>query len=141
MFCRNCGNQVDDKAVACVKCGVEPRNGTAFCYNCGKPTTAGAAVCTSCGVSLTALAGAPAKGADKKIPAGICGILLGALGIHKFILGYTTAGLIMLLVTILTCGWGAIATGVIGLIEGIIYLTKSDEEFVQTYIANKKAWL
>ena len=32
-------------------------------------------------------------GADKKIAAGVCGILLGALGIHKFILGYNTQGI------------------------------------------------
>src|SRR5215471_8191835 len=33
--------------------------------------------------------------AGSKIPAGICGILLGSFGIHKFILGYTGAGLVM----------------------------------------------
>jgi TM2 domain-containing membrane protein YozV len=80
------------------------------------------------------------SGADKKIVAGICGILLGALGVHKFILGYTKEGLIMLLVSLLTCGAGACVFGVIGLIEGIIYLTKSDNEFVDIYINNKKAW-
>jgi TM2 domain-containing membrane protein YozV len=83
-------------------------------------------------------------GADKKIVAGICGILLGALGIHKFILGYTTEGIIMLAVSIVlgifTCGIGASAMGIIGLIEGIIYLTKSDEDFVNTYITHKKGW-
>ena len=79
-------------------------------------------------------------GADKKIAAGICGILLGGLGIHKFVLGYTTEGIIMLLVTLLTCGFGGIVAGIIGLIEGIIYLTKSDEEFVNTYINSKKGW-
>lgn len=79
-------------------------------------------------------------GADKKIAAGICGILLGALGVHKFILGYTTEGLIMLLVSLLTCGVGGTVMWVIGLAEGIIYLTKTDEEFVRTYITNKKGW-
>jgi TM2 domain-containing membrane protein YozV len=79
-------------------------------------------------------------GADKKIVAGILAILLGAFGIHKFILGYTTAGIIMLLITVLTLGFGAFIVGVIGLIEGILYLTKSDEEFVATYITGKKAW-
>ncbi len=67
--------------------------------------------------------------ANKKIAAGICAILLGSLGVHKFILGLTTPGIIMLLVTVLTCGIGSMATGIIGLIEGIIYLTKSDAEF------------
>jgi TM2 domain-containing membrane protein YozV len=79
-------------------------------------------------------------GADKKIAAGICGILLGALGIHKFILGYTTPGIIMLLVTVLTLGLGGFIMGIIGLIEGIIYLTKSDEEFVRIYVDGKKGW-
>ncbi len=76
----------------------------------------------------------------KKIAAGICGILLGALGIHKFVLGYTTEGLIMLLVTLLTCGFGGFVMGVIGLIEGIMYLTKTDEEFARTYLSGKKGW-
>lgn len=80
------------------------------------------------------------NGADKKIVAGICGILLGGFGVHKFILGYTTEGLVMLLVTVLTCGLGGMVIGVIGLIEGIMYLTKSDDEFVSTYIVNKRGW-
>jgi TM2 domain-containing membrane protein YozV len=79
-------------------------------------------------------------GADKKLPAGICGILLGCLGVHKFVLGYTREGIIMLLITILTCGYGGAVMGIIGFIEGIIYLTKSDEDFVQTYVRNKKGW-
>lgn len=78
--------------------------------------------------------GKPA-GAEKKIPAGILGILIGGLGIHKFYLGYTKEGVIQILLCFL-CGLG----GLIGLIEGIIYLTKSDEEFVATYITGKKGW-
>jgi TM2 domain-containing membrane protein YozV len=85
-----------------------------------------------------------AQGANKKMAAGICGILLGGFGVHKFILGYNTEGIIMLAAWVigmfLTCGIASIAVGVVGLIEGIIYLTKSDEEFVRTYIQNKKAW-
>ena len=75
-------------------------------------------------------------GAEKKIVAGILGILLGGLGIHKFYLGYTKEGIIQIIVTLFTCGIGSI----IGLIEGIIYLTKSDEQFVATYITGKKGW-
>jgi TM2 domain-containing membrane protein YozV len=80
------------------------------------------------------------SGADKKVVAGICGILLGALGVHKFILGYTTEGIIMLVGTLLTCGVAGAVFGIIGLVEGIIYLTKSDEEFVATYINDQKTW-
>jgi TM2 domain-containing membrane protein YozV len=86
----------------------------------------------------------PAQGSNNKLAAGLCGILLGGLGVHKFILGYTNEGLIMLLVSILgglvTCGAASGVIALIGLIEGIIYLTKSDEEFVQTYVTNRKGW-
>ena len=81
-----------------------------------------------------------ALGADKKILAGVLGIVLGGFGIHKFVLGYTTEGVIMLLTTVLTCGILGMVTGVIGIVEGIIYLTKSDQEFVQTYLQSKKGW-
>lgn len=79
-------------------------------------------------------------GADKKIAAGVTGILLGGLGVHKFVLGYTKEGVIMLLVTVLTLGMGAFVMGTIGLIEGILYLTKTDEEFVATYVTARKGW-
>ncbi|MCM1983804.1 TM2 domain-containing protein [Lyngbya confervoides] len=90
------------------------------------------------------MTGPISNGADKKVAAGICGILLGAFGVHKFLLGYTTEGLIMLLVTIvggvITCGVATMVMGIIGLIEGIIYLTKSDQEFVATYINSQRGW-
>jgi hypothetical protein len=47
---------------------------------------------------------------------------------------------VSIVVGIFTCGIGASVMGIIGLIEGIIYLTKSDEDFVNTYITNKKGW-
>lgn len=88
------------------------------------------------------------KSDSKKVIAGILGILLGWAGVHKFILGYSKEGLIMLGVSILGFATSCLGIGVfliwipsvIGLIEGILYLTKSDEEFVQTYQVNKKPW-
>ncbi len=81
-------------------------------------------------------------GADKKIVAGVLALIphTGCLGIHKFVLGYTGEGIAMLLITVLTCGIGGAVMWVISLIEGLTYLTKSDEEFVQTYVRNKKGW-
>lgn len=75
-----------------------------------------------------------------KMAAGLLAIFLGSLGIHKFYLGYTKEAVIMLLVSLLTCGFGASVMGIIALIEGIMYLTKSDEEFVDTYVNNHKGW-
>ena len=77
---------------------------------------------------------------NKRVLAGVLAILLGPLGIHKFVLGYQNEGLIMLLTSILTCGILAGPMALIGLIEGIIYLTKSDEEFFYIYQENKKPW-
>ncbi len=76
------------------------------------------------------------NGENKKLIAGILAIVIGGLGIHKFILGYNKEGVLQILLSFL-CGVGAI----IGIIEGIIYLTKSDEEFYETYQVGKKGWL
>jgi len=73
---------------------------------------------------------------NKKLVARLFGIFLGYLGIHKFILGYTQEGVIQIVISVVTCGAG----GIIGFIEGIIYLTKSDEEFYQTYQVGRKPW-
>ncbi|NNJ27499.1 TM2 domain-containing protein [Alienimonas chondri] len=88
-------------------------------------------------------------GAEKKLICGLLAILVPGLGIHKFVLNMTTPGIIMLAVTV-SCSiltpclfvpiLGAMAMSVISIIEGILYLTKSDEEFYQTYMVEKKEW-
>jgi TM2 domain-containing membrane protein YozV len=123
---------------------------TVFCTKCGAQNEDFAHNCSQCGAALPQIGGYQpiqpppaygavqdwkALGADKKVVAGICGILVGAFGVHKFILGYTNEGIIQLVLG-LCFGIG----GIIGIIEGIIYLTKSDEEFVRTYIQNKRGW-
>ena len=80
------------------------------------------------------------EASNKKLAAGLLAIFLGSLGVHKFVLGYHTAGLLMLLVTVLTCGIAGFVMGVIGIIEGNIYLTKTPEEFESIYIQNSKEW-
>jgi TM2 domain-containing membrane protein YozV len=80
---------------------------------------------------------------DKKLIAGILGIVLGWLGVHKFYLGYTLEGGIMLgvgLIGLFICGFPTMAVAIIGLIEGILYLTKTDDEFVSTYVVGRKPW-
>ncbi len=126
---------------------------TRYCTKCGAVNDDTAQYCASCQAPLSPVSGYQpmqsvnqgaagsmvdwkSLGADKKIVAGICGILLGGFGVHKFILGYTNEGIIQIVITCVTCGIGSI----VGLVEGIIYLTKSDEDFVRTYIQNKKGW-
>lgn len=85
---------------------------------------------------------------NKKILAGILAIILGSLGIHKFILGYQKEGIILLVTSIIgyatVCfavgGFILMITWVIGVIEGIIYLTKTDEEFYSMYQVGTKPW-
>ena len=52
MYCRNCGNEVNEKAVGCLKCGLDPRTEKNFCPNCGIGTNEKQVICTSCGISL-----------------------------------------------------------------------------------------
>ena len=52
MYCRNCGNEVNEKAVACMKCGADPRTEKKFCPSCGVETNPKQVICTKCGISL-----------------------------------------------------------------------------------------
>lgn len=82
--------------------------------------------------------------ATKQLLAGYCGIIFGGFGVHKFILGYTPEGLLMLVVSLIgsyfTYGFTLLIMQLVGLIEGMIYLNKSHNEFVDTYFVNKQGW-
>jgi TM2 domain-containing membrane protein YozV len=115
MFCRNCGNEMDPRAVVCVKCGLPAGQGLNYCPNCGQPTPPDAAICGSCGVPFAPM---PMPVGKSKVAAGLLGIFLGGFGIHRFYLGYTTIGILQIVVTLATCGIGSIW----GFIEGILIL-------------------
>jgi TM2 domain-containing membrane protein YozV len=134
MLCRNCGKEVAAEAVMCVACGVPPRGGRNFCHNCGQATDPAAVVCTQCGVALGAAPAVAVPGAKSKLAAGLLGILLGGLGIHRFYLGYTGIGvaqLVLCLSGIFTCGLTTIAASIWGLVEGILILTGSMDRDAQ----------
>ena len=140
MHCRTCGNKVDENAAACMSCGCEPQKGDKFCPNCGAEVNAAQVVCVKCGVGLKGVPAGGGGGKKDRTVAGMLAIFLGALGIHEFYMGNNTSGIIRLAVTLLTCGWGGSVLGIKSFIEGIIYLTKSDEEFQSIYIDGHKAW-
>jgi len=131
--------------VTCPNCHTQNPGINSRCVNCGT-----AMPVASAPMQQMPNVGAKPAGADKKVAAGICGIVLGGLGIHKFILGYQQEGIIMLSVYLgglilgfFTCGITfllSMAVHVVGIVEGIMYLMKSDEEFVDTYINHKKPW-
>ena len=148
VFCTKCGAQNDDFAQSCLQCqAVLPliggqQSGYQAQADYQQPYQPGYQPIQP----PVPLYGQPlvqdwkTAGADKKIVAGILGILIGGLGIHKFMLGYQREGVIMLLVSVLSCFTLAGVMHVIGIVEGIMYLTKTDEEFVRTYIYGRKGW-
>ena len=91
---------------------------------------------------------ATSSGENKKLIAGLLALFVGYLGIHKFILGYNKEGIILLAGFVIGCLtycfiigiFIIMAVAIVPFIEGIIYLTKSDEDFYQTYQVGKKPW-
>ncbi len=75
MFCSNCGSEISDRAVICVKCGVESKPGILTQHS-----------------------------AKSRVAFVLLGLFLGGLGIHNFYAGYTGRGVAQLLIT-LCIGW------------------------------------
>ena len=165
MFCTNCGKPVSEQAVACMSCGAKPVGHRKFCRHCAAALTPEQIVCVKCGAKvgagsmIQAISGT-VSGTKNKIAAGLLGILLGAFGAHKFYMGSWGWGLVFLfcgpvgcfiasilvgILSVITLGLGAIlyipllimpiAPCISGIIEGIIYLTMSDETFAAKYPA------
>ncbi|MFM2106866.1 MAG: hypothetical protein RL338_1898, partial [Chloroflexota bacterium] len=74
-------------------------------------------------------AGAGDRRPPDRIAAGVLAILLGSFGAHRFYLGQVGLGLLYLVFF-----WTGIPA-IVGLIEGILYLTKSDEQWAREHPA------
>lgn len=98
-----------------------------FCSSCGGVVKKAAEICPECGVRLQ---GVVVESDKNKTTAGILAILLGGIGAHKFYLNETGMGILYLVLC-----WTFIPA-IVGFVEGIIYLTKSDVEFQQKYVSD-----
>jgi TM2 domain-containing membrane protein YozV len=87
MFCKNCGGEIDDKAVVCIKCGV-----------------------------ANSPIGELDKSTKSRVAYVLLGIFLGGLGIHNFYAGRTGIGVAQLLITLISFPLLAIIIGIFGLI-------------------------
>ncbi len=126
MFCRNCGQEMNDNQAICLGCGVKTGDGNSFCQNCGNPVDAAAEVCLSCGVAIKKASKLPM---DKFVLAIIC-FFLGALGVHNFIMGETKKGVFKIILTIpgaFLCGIPPIVCVVLCIIELVKILTEKYE--------------
>lgn len=94
MYCKNCGQKLDDSANICPNCGTPTPNKTVYCRNCGKEMNPNAAFCENCGAPVTpnnVHTSAPVDpNAKSRLAAGLLGIFLGGLGVHNFYLGFTS---------------------------------------------------
>lgn len=80
--------------------------------------------------------GVPAQsytGSGKRVAAGILAILLGWLGVQYFYINKIGGGFLTILISILTCGIWQVVT----LVQGILMLTMTDQEFDRKYIETK----
>ena len=111
MFCRNCGEAMNDNQAICLKCGVKAGDGNKFCSNCGKEVNPNAEVCVSCGVSLKKQATGNLNGQDKIVMILVC-LFLGSLGIHNFMMGETKKGIFKIIMCFV-CG----ISGILALID------------------------
>jgi len=101
-----------------------------YCSECGSIIRAKAEICPKCGVRQTsqfASLASIAPNGKSKLAAVLFAFFLGSFGFHKFYLGQTGMGVVYLLFC-----WTFIP-GVLGIIEGILLLIMSDEDFVRKY--------
>ena len=150
IFCSNCNAEAKPGSKYCVKCGtvIEQNNSSNDITSKDRLSSSR----TSKVNNSNSISPQSSQYSDpnwdeiksKRTTTGVLAILFGELGVHKFILGYNTEGFILLAVSIIggiiTCGLAFIATAIIAIIEGIIILTKTPEEFKRLYIDKKTGW-
>lgn len=96
MYCKNCGEQMNDNQAICLKCGVKTGAGNLYCANCGKEVAPNSEVCLSCGVAIK---NSSDYGNYDKITIALICFFLGGIGIHNFMLGETKKGIVKIVLS------------------------------------------
>ncbi|MHA1521086.1 MAG: NINE protein [Promethearchaeota archaeon] len=133
VYCPNCGGKVSDKSQFCSFCGYDMKNTTSAGSNPEVNQQAYTENYQQAQPGYQQPVGNSYSGSFSSAPkdrmiAGILALLLGGLGVHKFYLGNIGMGILYLIFA-----WTGIPE-IVGFIEGIIYLTKSDEEFYRDHV-------
>ena len=112
MFCRNCGEALNENQAICLKCGVAVGEGKKHCANCGAEVGENAAVCLACGCAIkeesnkNKAVSENLNGQDKMTMILVC-LFLGGFGVHNFMMGEKKKGILKIVLTFL-CGIGGI---------------------------------
>lgn len=133
--CKECGQQISDSASVCPHCGA-PVVRDVFCPNCDTKVPENVKFCPNCGGQIYPVSETAKAGKKDKLVAGLLAIVLGGLGIHYFYLGKTTAGVLTIVISLVSCGiWP-----VVMLIQGILMLIMSEEDFDSKYVDNDRTF-
>jgi RNA polymerase subunit RPABC4/transcription elongation factor Spt4/TM2 domain-containing membrane protein YozV len=152
-YCVECGAIIRAGASICPECDVSQTDVEGrkkkHCHECGALIRGKAVVCPECGVEQDPSAGAYSGVGTSRITAGILAILLGQFAIHKFMLGYASAGIVVLMISLISlpliCCHGLgfiplIITFVIWVVEGVLYLCMSDQQFQKVHGNPQRPW-
>lgn len=131
--CKECGQTISDAAKTCPHCGA-PVIKDVYCSKCGRKVPENIMYCPDCGAPISSATGYQFKKNDKTLT-GILAIVLGGLGIHYFYLGKNTAGILTIIITFFCFIWW-----IVMIIQGIMMLTMSEEDFRAKYIDTDKTF-
>ena len=114
MYCRDCGQIISNDSLRCTNCGTRKGLGDNYCYRCGSRIKSNSIeVCEFCGAKLNNNIDELNIKIKNKLLAGLLALFLGAMGIHRFYLGYIKIGIVQLILWVLGYFTGGITWAIV----------------------------